>query len=131
MTTIYILLSIAYSLNWYLHQLDINTTFFHEDLEEDVYMKPPPGLNVPLDMVCKLNKSLYGLKQASRQWNHKITTTLIDIGFAQSKSDYSLFTKKSNNDFTIVLVYTITWFLQVLIYVKSHLSNIYWTRNLA
>lgn len=56
-------------------------------------------------MICKLNKFIYGLKQASRQWNQKLTNTLIDIGFSQSKFDYFIFTQKTNIDFTIILVY--------------------------
>lgn len=68
-------------------------------------MKPPPGMTLPANMVCKLKKSLYGLKQASRLWNHKLTTTLSNMGFTQSKSDYSLFTKYHSICFTVILVY--------------------------
>lgn len=76
------------------------------DLEEDVYMKPPPGLLVPSkNLVCKLNKSIYGIKQDSRQWNKKLTLSLINLDFCQSKVDYSLFTKKYNSSFTAILVY--------------------------
>lgn len=57
-------------------------------------MKFPSGLNIPKNMFCKLTKSIYGLKQASRQWNHKLTSILLDNGFFQSKYDYSLFTHK-------------------------------------
>jgi len=55
--------------------------------------------------VCKLLKSLYGLKQASRQWNIKLTTTLTASGFQQSTRDYSLFTKRQNDKLVIVLIY--------------------------
>lgn len=69
-------------------------------------MQVPPGLNVPNpNLVCKLQKSLYGLKQASRQWNSKLTKTLLGLGYAQSKADYSLFTKTSTTCFIVVLVY--------------------------
>ena len=69
-------------------------------------MKIPPGLIVNnLALVCKLQRSLYGLKQVSRQWNAKLTSTLLDFGFQQSKADYSLFTKRSPTGLTIVLVY--------------------------
>ncbi|GAU16205.1 hypothetical protein TSUD_298370 [Trifolium subterraneum] len=106
MTTIRMFLAIAASENWPLYQLDVNTTFLHGDLKEEVYMQPPPGLLLPhSNLVCKLQRSLYGLKQASRQWNTKLTDTLTSSGYVQSKSDYSLFTKQASTGFTIILVY--------------------------
>lgn len=69
-------------------------------------MQVPPGLNVPTtDLVFKLQRSLYGLKQESRQWNSKLTEALLASGYAQSKADYSLFTKSSHIGFTAILVY--------------------------
>ena len=69
-------------------------------------MQLPLGHAIPgSSLVCKLQKSLYGLKQASRQWNAKLTSVLLDFGFAQSKADYSLFTKTTSTGFTSILVY--------------------------
>ncbi|GJU37394.1 ribonuclease H-like domain-containing protein [Tanacetum coccineum] len=105
MSTVRCMLNVAICNGWDLFQLDINNAFLYGDLSKDVYMTLPPGFDTNKSKVCKLNKSLYELKQAPRQWNAKLTQALIKHGFMQSKFDYSLFTKNSDNIFIILLVY--------------------------
>jgi hypothetical protein len=92
--------------NWHLHQLDVNNAFLHGDLTEDVYMLVPQGVVCDRpNQVCKLKKSLYGLKQASRMWYEKLTALLVREGYTQSTADYSLFTLHTDSTFTALLVY--------------------------
>ena len=106
MTTLHVLLALAVAKVWFLHQLNINIAFLHGNLHEEVYMNVPLGLtDAQLGMVCKLQRSLYGLKQASRQWNAKLTSGLTSSSFIQPKADYSLFIKHSTTGFTTILVY--------------------------
>lgn len=107
--TVKVLLALATSHNWHLVQLDVNNTFLNGDLFEEEYMDLPLryAVNNPTweKLVCKLHKSICGLKQASRQWNSKFSQALIQFSFIQSKADYSLFTKGSGNKYVSLLVY--------------------------
>jgi hypothetical protein len=90
--------------------LDVNKAFLHGDLNEEVYMTLPQGftLSDPANSntkVCKLQKSIYGLKQASRQWYSKLSDSLLSIGYKHSLTDYSLFTKSTDSSFTALLIY--------------------------
>uniref|UniRef100_A0A803Q579 peroxidase n=1 Tax=Cannabis sativa TaxID=3483 RepID=A0A803Q579_CANSA len=94
---------------WHLHQLDVNNAFLHGDLHEDVYMSIPQGYRpkgeLPPNVVCKLQKSFYGLKQASRQWFAKFSSALTDEGFHHLATDHSLFIKNFHGNFIFLLVY--------------------------
>jgi hypothetical protein len=105
-TTVRALIGIASMKNWHLHQMDVNNAFLHGDLHEDVYMTVPQGVTSPKPhQVCKLLKSLYGLKQASRKWYEKLSGILLEQGYKQSNSDHSLFTLTNKLGFTALLIY--------------------------
>ncbi|GKA58572.1 ribonuclease H-like domain-containing protein [Tanacetum coccineum] len=104
--TVRCLICIVVSNYWPLFQLDVNNTFLYGDLNEGIYMSLPLGFEcADKNKVCKLNKALYGLKQALRQWNAKLTTVLVEHGFVQSKYDYSLHLKHTNEVFVALLFY--------------------------
>ena len=107
MVTVRALLATAICQHWIIEQLDINNAFLHGDLHEEVYMTIPQGYPKPTspNSVCRLKKSLYGLKQANRQWFNKLTTFLLTYGFTQSYADTSLFTLTKDGSFTALLVY--------------------------
>lgn len=86
--------------------MDINNAFLHGFLEEELYMTPPKGyLKAKNGEVCHLKKSLYGLKQASCQWNVEFTNHLYQFGFEQLKVDTCLFTYDLDKGSLILLVY--------------------------
>jgi len=91
--TVRLVLSIAVSRNWCLRQLDVQNAFLHGVLEEEVYMRQPPGFEDSKDphLVCRLDKAIYGLKQAPRAWYARLSVKLISLGFQASKSYTSLF----------------------------------------
>lgn len=76
-------IALAAAHHWDIHQMDVFNAFFQGDLNEEVYMELPMGFVHTSEegTVCKLTKSLYGLKQASRQWNIKLTTALVNSDF--------------------------------------------------
>ncbi|XP_019240064.1 PREDICTED: uncharacterized protein LOC109220058 [Nicotiana attenuata] len=106
MTTVRTLVTIAIKRGWGLYQLDVNNVFLHGDLHEEVYMEIPQGLMVDDSKpACRLRKSLYGLKQASRQWYDKLTESLCSKAFQHSASDYSLFYKMEGSSVVFVAIY--------------------------
>ena len=105
--TIRIVLSLATTNSWPIHQLDVKNAFLHGHLDEVVYSQHPSGFidpNHPTH-VCRLLKSLYGLKQAPRAWFHCFASFARSMGFTESKSDASLFIFCRNSAAAYLLIY--------------------------
>ncbi len=94
-TSIRLLLSVATSFDFELEHMDVKTSFIHVDLEEEIYMKQPGGFVVKgkKELIHKLKKSMYGLKQSPRMWYQKFGTFIQGLGFTRSKADHCVYLK--------------------------------------
>ncbi|KAM2621688.1 hypothetical protein TB2_026408 [Malus domestica] len=107
MNTVRVLLSVAINSQWSLHQMDVKNAFLHGELEEEVYMRLPPGHEREKEqgVVCKLHKAIYGLKQSPRAWYSKLSSVFMSSGFKRSNADSSMFTRLGTHGRLVVLVY--------------------------
>lgn len=103
-TTLKLLLSIAGRKKYMVKHYDVKTAFLNGDLDEDIYMKQPPGFQNG-KKVCKLNKSLYGLKQAARVWNQALHNVLINSGCRQNNADKCFYTLKKEEKVVYILIH--------------------------
>lgn len=99
LNTIWVLLSLVVNLDWTLHQLDVKNALLNSDLEE-VYMEIPSGLETKANMnkVCKLKKSLYGLKQSPHVWFERFTKVFKRYRYSQCQTDQTLTTLTKRED---------------------------------
>ena len=106
--TVRILIALASKKDWSVLQFDVKNAFLHGELEEEVYMTPPPGYQLTPDktLVCRLKKALYGLKQSPRAWFAKFARAMKEMNYYQSNGDNTLFMKHgSTGKVAILIVY--------------------------
>jgi len=106
LATIRLILAIAAIEDLHVHSVDISSAFLNGDLEEEIYMKQPQGfVQFGSDYVCRLQKAIYGLKQAGRQWNKKLHQVLSTMGFRRLESDRSIYIYLRDNVRIIIPVF--------------------------
>ena len=98
-------LSLAAAKKMTVHQFDVKTAFLHGDIDEEVYMEQPAGYEDGTNRVCKLRKSLYGMKQSPRKWNEKFTCFLAKEKLIAIPEDPCVFVRKTGTDILIVCLY--------------------------
>jgi hypothetical protein len=125
-----IIMALVTHYNIELHQIDVKMTFFNEDLFENVYMAQPKGFVIEgkENLGCHLVKSIYGLKQASRQWYLKFDETVRKFGFKENKDHNYIYAKFKNETFIFLVLYVDDILLassdvHLLLETKSFLSS--------
>jgi len=102
------LLALGAHYKLHLHQMDVSTAFLHGELNEEVYMRQPEGFvkNGQENLVCRLKRSIYGLKQSPRCWNYALDKQLKELGFKQTASDPCLYVYvDSEGELLVVAIY--------------------------
>jgi hypothetical protein len=112
-TSIWTIISLATSMGWRLHQMDVKTTFLNGEIEEEVYIEKLDGFVIRKQEshVCRLNKVLYGLKQTSRAWYERIDGHLMSFGFIKSIVNSNLYCNIVNGKSLILVLYVDHLFL--------------------
>ncbi len=95
-TTIRTVLALSTLLDLELHQLDVKTAFLNGTMEDEIYMRQPESFisEEHPEYVCKLKRSLYGLRQAARCWNKVIDDYLKSKGYEANSADPSIYIKQ-------------------------------------
>jgi hypothetical protein len=105
--TVRTVLAIVVSRDWPVQQLDVKNVFLHDTLSKIVLYRQSTGFTDPAhtDLVYRLHKFLYRLKQAPRVWYSRFVTYLLSLGFVEAKSDTSLFIFRQGADTIYLLHY--------------------------
>ncbi|KAK1608512.1 hypothetical protein QYE76_032185 [Lolium multiflorum] len=132
-----ILLAIAAFFDYEIWQMDVKTAFLNGDIEEELYMVQPKGFVDPknADKVCKLQRSIYGLKQASRSWNRRFDKVIKDFGFIQCHGEACIYKKVSGSSVAFLILYVDDILLigndiELLSSVKGYLNNSFSMKDL-
>jgi len=104
-TTIRSLLALAAQHDLEVHQIDVKAAFLNGELDEEIYLRPPPGFRNDPKVVWRLLRALYSLKQASKAWYDTLRKMFESLGFTCSNADHSLFYKDEDGDLLIVTIY--------------------------
>lgn len=104
-TSLRYILSLTAEMDLHLTQMDVVSAFLNGPLSEDVYMEQPPYFDDKSNRVCKLNKSLYGLKQSGRNWNQLLNQTLIEFGLTRTVSDQCIYVARKPDSIVIVMIW--------------------------
>ena len=100
------LLALTAHHDWELHQMDVKSAYLNGDLDEEIYMSQPDGYDVPeTNLVCELNKSLYGLKQAACTWHLKMDDALKEHGFTALAADQCVYTRVQDGHVIVIALY--------------------------
>jgi hypothetical protein len=100
-----LILHLAAALDFHVHAMDVDQAFLQGDLEEEIYMEPPPGFPPATPgHVWRLQRPLYGLRQSPRQWHAKLKAVLLQLGFQPSAGDPSLFIGQARGVWMLVYV---------------------------
>ena len=107
MTTVRVVIAVAASQGWIMHQMDVKNAFLHGELQEEVYVEQPLGYVDPGHQyyVCKLCKALYGLKQAPRAWHDQIVEYFVSVGFCRAHANHSLYVHESDIGIVVITIY--------------------------
>ncbi|KAK7605374.1 hypothetical protein V9T40_007232 [Parthenolecanium corni] len=106
MFTVKLFLSYVISNSLHLHHMDVKNAFLHGELNYDVFIEQPPGFGTGRNLVCKLNKAIYGLKISPILWNKCINDFLVnELGFRRSEMDACFYSKFNGNNVTLILIY--------------------------
>eukprot|EP00253_Pinus_taeda_P002344 PITA_02344 len=106
MNSICLVLSLTASFKWEVHQMDVKSAFLHGGLHEEIYTEQPPGfIQTDSNLVCRLKKSLCGLKQAPWAWYAKMDSFLLETSFSRYHSDNTVYTKKVGKSLIILVLY--------------------------
>lgn len=103
--TFRILISLVNEKDFFLHKLDVKNAFLQGELKEEIYMKIPEGMKRSVNLVCKLNKTLYGLRQAPRAWNQVFDEFIRNLGLQQSELDKCLYSGTFGQGKVYILLY--------------------------
>jgi len=135
--SIRVVLTIAAADNMELVQWDVETAFLNGDIDKELYMTQPEGFVVhgKEGKVCRLNKAIYGLKQASRQWNIKLDNTLTKIGFTRSEADPCVYQGAIKGFQCIIVIWVDDMIAAcvnqgILDYVRTQISKDFTLKNL-